>query len=57
MNGGAISEYARWEAGHQGRQGHQGHQGHQGNQGHRGQNGHNGVSHQRQNSAVRDLAV
>ena len=47
-NGGAISEYARWEAGHQGHQGHQGH---------RGQNGHNGAVHQRQNSAVRDLAV
>lgn len=51
MNGGVISEYARWEAGHQG------HQGHQGQQGHRGLNGHNGASHQRQNSAVRDLAV
>ena len=54
MNGGAISEYARWEAGHQG---HQGHQSHQGHQGHRGHNGHNGAGHQRQNSAVRDLAV
>ena len=57
MNGGAISEYARWEAGHQGHQGHQGQQGQQGQQGHRGHNGHNGVGHQRQHSAVRDLAV